>query len=78
MVEPLHRAMTRRRRRTRQANVPPAPCDPVRGRGRQEEEPELEGAARQAAKLRAAQGEKIKRKQQRARVTRPARCAGVS
>jgi hypothetical protein len=55
-----------------------APCDRVGGRGRQEEEPELRGAARQAAKPRAAQGEKIKRKLQQARVRRPARCASVS
>src|SRR5712692_7884544 len=34
---------------------PPAPCGPLRGRGRHEGEPELEGAARQAASHAAAE-----------------------
>src|SRR2546422_4881730 len=34
---------------------PPAPCGPLRGRGRHEDEPELEGAAGQAARHAAAE-----------------------
>src|SRR2546427_518617 len=36
-------------------SAPPAPCRPLRGRGRHEDEPELEGAAGQAARHAAAE-----------------------
>jgi len=49
---------------------PPAPCDPVRGRRRQQDEPELEGAAGQAARHAAAERKPL---DPATRVTRPAR-----
>jgi hypothetical protein len=51
---------------------PPAPCDPVRGRRRQQDEPELEGAAGQAARHAAAERKPL---DPATRVTRPARGA---